>query len=84
LARDRSERRGRLLAFLKGLDLPATVGLTDETPLISSGLLDSLALFHLVEWIEREAGAPVDAGSFDFVRKWDTVPGILDFVESRR
>jgi acyl carrier protein len=57
---------------------------SDETPLISSGLLDSLALFHLVDWIERETGVPVDPGSFDFVREWDTVPGILNYVENRR
>ncbi len=81
---NRVERRNRLFAFLKGLDLPAAARLTEETPLISSGLLDSLALFHLVEWIEREAGAPVDAGSFDFVRELDTVPGILAFVEKLR
>jgi acyl carrier protein len=83
-AGDRSERRSRLFSFLKGLDVPAAAGLTDETPLISSHLLDSLALFHLVEWIEREAGAPVDPASFDFVREWDTVPAILDFIEKHR
>ncbi|MGH9369323.1 MAG: phosphopantetheine-binding protein [Thermoanaerobaculia bacterium] len=82
--RGAGDRRRRLLAFLEGLDVAAAAGLTDDTPLISSGLFDSLALFHLVEWIERETGAPVDPGSFDFLREWDTVPGILAFVERRR
>jgi hypothetical protein len=83
-ARGSAELRGRLIAFLAGLDVPAVSGLTDETPLVSSGLFDSLALFRLVEWVERETERPVDPGSFDFVREWDTVPGILAYVERCR
>jgi acyl carrier protein len=56
----------------------------EDTPLIRSGLLDSLALFHLVEWIEREVGGPVDPSTFDFAADWNTVSGVLDFIEKRR
>ncbi len=55
-----------------------------DTPLIHSRLLDSLALFHLVEWIEREVGGPLDPSTFDFASDWNTVEEILDFIEKRR
>ena len=57
--------------------------MTDETSLLRSGLFDSTALFHLVEWIERRVGAPVDPTSFDLVSEWDTIPQILAFIERR-
>ncbi len=58
--------------------------MTDETSLLRSGLFDSTALFHLVEWIERRVGAPVDPTSLDLVSEWDTVSRILAFIERRR
>lgn len=58
--------------------------MTDETSLLRSGLFDSTALFHLVDWIERRVGAPVDPTSLDLVEQWDTVPRILEFIERRR
>jgi acyl carrier protein len=76
--------RGQLLAFLEGLNLERVGRLTDETSLIRSGLFDSMALFRLVEWIERQIGAPVDPSSIDLLREWDTVPGILAFIGGRR
>jgi len=57
--------------------------LTDETSLLRSGLFDSTALFHLVEWIESRVGAPVDPTSLDLVHEWDTVSRILAFIERR-
>jgi hypothetical protein len=83
-AEDGAARRGRLVAFLEGLDVAFPGPLSDGTALISSGLFDSLALFRLVEWIEKETGHSVDPSSLDFAREWDTVPGILAFVERRR
>jgi acyl carrier protein len=80
---DGGARRVRLLAFLDGLEVADAGPVGDDTVLISSGLFDSLALFRLVEWIEKETGGPVDPSSLDFAREWDTVPGILAFVERR-
>ncbi len=54
----------------------------EETSLIRSGLLDSLALFNLALWVEREAGQPFDLTSLDLSREWDTVAGIVEFVET--
>ena len=55
----------------------------DDLSLLRSGLLDSTTLFHLVDWIERQTGAPIDPGSLDIAREWDTISGILKFVEER-
>ncbi len=72
------------MAFIQGLDLGPTADLSDETSLLRSGLFDSTALFHLVDWIERQIGAPVDPTAVDLVREWDTVPGILSFIARQR
>ncbi|MGE5278010.1 MAG: hypothetical protein ACM3SU_13515 [Acidobacteriota bacterium] len=58
--------------------------MTDETSLLRSGLLDSTALFHLVEWIERRVGAPIDPTSLDLVSEWDTASRIVAFIQRRR
>ena len=65
--------KDELLRFLRGLDLPPSVEITEETSLLRSGLFDSLALFHLTDWIEQRLGAPVDPSAIDLVEEWDTV-----------
>ena len=55
--------------------------LTDETSLIRSGLVDSLALFHLALWIESKIHVPLDPSSIDPANEWDTVETILRFVK---
>jgi acyl carrier protein len=72
-----------LLRFLRGLDLPPSAEITEETSLLRSGLFDSLALFHLTDWIEKRLGAPIDPSTIDLVEEWDTVPRILDFLRRR-
>jgi acyl carrier protein len=74
--------RDDLLATIAGWNLPLEPA--DDTPLIGSGLLDSLALFNLVLWVEEKTGSPVDPTQFDLPREWDTVAGIVAFVERRR
>jgi acyl carrier protein len=58
--------------------------LDDDTPLISSGLFDSLALFHLMLWIETKAGAPVDPAALDIGQAWNSIRLIVEFIEHRR
>lgn len=73
----------RLIAFLKEQDVLNTgIDPKDDTSLIRSGLLDSFALFSLALWVEREAGRPFDVTTFDLSREWDTVAGIVGFVET--
>jgi acyl carrier protein len=75
--------RDELLGFLadQGVELPPDAG--DTAPLIESGLIDSLALFNLVLWIEERIGAPVDPTAFDVAQQWGSVRDILAFVSAR-
>ena len=64
------------------VELPHVV--QDDTSLIRSGLIDSVALFHLVTWIEQQVGHPVDPTQFDLAQEWDTVGDIINFVHKQR
>jgi acyl carrier protein len=74
--------RDELLAAMAGWDLPFEP--EDDTSLIGSGLFDSLALYNLALWVEEKTGAPVDPTQFELARDWDTVAGIVSFVERHR
>lgn len=73
--------RAELLAALEqaGVDLPADFD--DQTPLISSGLLDSTALFELALWVEDHVAPGLDLAAFDLNEEWDTVAKLLAFIE---
>ncbi len=75
------ELRTELLSFLEesGISLPE--GFDDDTPLLSSGVLDSLALFNLVLWIEEKTGRSLDPTKMDIVAAWDSVRMMLRYVE---
>jgi acyl carrier protein len=62
--------------------LPADV--TDTTPLIGSGVLDSAGLFHVALWVERQVGGTFDVTQFDLAAEWDTIADIVAFVERHR
>jgi acyl carrier protein len=55
-----------------------------DTPLLSSGRLDSLGLFQLLVWIEQQTGHAIDATAIDMATEWDTVNAIVAFVERKR
>lgn len=75
--------RADLLAALEewGLD-PADLH-DDHQPLISGGLLDSMALFSLSVWLEERLGQPIDPSGFDVLSAWDSVAAILAFLRER-
>ena len=75
--------RDELLEFLAdhGIDVPAEDG--DTAPLFESGLLDSLALFNLVLWIEERTGATIDPTALDLAIEWSCVRDIVAFVNAR-
>ena len=52
----------------------------DNTPLITSGLLESLQLLELALMVEEEVGSPLELTILDFTIEWDTIDGILNFV----
>ena len=58
--------------------------LRNDTPLISSGLLDSTALFNLMLWVEEQIGCQVDPTDLDVVEAWDTIDNVAAFVERNR
>lgn len=55
-----------------------------STPLISSELLESLHLLELALLIEEEVGSPLDLTSIDFATEWDSINGIVNFVNNSR
>ena len=63
-----------------GLDEPVT----DETELLASGRLDSLALFRLALWAEEQTGQQLDPTAFEPAIEWATVGRFLAFVERVR
>lgn len=76
--------QNRLVAFIRELDVELNCDLREDTSLIKSGLFDSLALFNLSIWIEKEIGARVDLTAFDLSKEWDTIADILNFIEKHR
>jgi acyl carrier protein len=78
-------RRERLIRFLQRkleeLEREPAGALRDDTSLLASGLLDSMSILELAEWIDGEMRAPLDLASVDVKTRWDTIAGILDFVE---
>jgi acyl carrier protein len=54
----------------------------DNTPLITSGLLESLHLLELALLVEEEVRAPLDLTTLDFANEWDTIDRILTFVRN--
>jgi hypothetical protein len=83
-APDRERRRRELVALLVEVAPRLDPGVTDDTPLISSGLVESATLLHLALWVEQRIDAAVDITSFDLAAEWDTVGGVLGFVERHR
>lgn len=74
--------REDLLHTIASWHLPVPVA--DDTSLISSGLLDSLALYRLVLWVEEQTGQPLDPTRVDIREEFDTVGSILCFVTEWR
>jgi acyl carrier protein len=56
----------------------------DNSSLVRSGILDSLALYQLILWIEKQIGKPVDPTQFDLANELDSITDILLFVEKNR
>jgi acyl carrier protein len=81
----RLDLRDRLIAFFREQDvLIADEDAGENASLICSGRLDSLALFNLTIWVEQESGRPFDVTTLDLAREWDTLSGIVAFVEELR
>lgn len=73
-----------LESFLETLEVALPDHLDEDTPLVSSGLLDSSALFSLMLWIERKVGAAIDPSSVDIGKTWNSQRLIIAFIEARQ
>jgi acyl carrier protein len=69
-----------LAEFLPG-ESPAN--LRDDTPLRTSGLLDSMATLRLVSFVEQEFGIEVEAHEAG-IENFDRIEDIAAFVERKR
>lgn len=76
--------RAALVAFLQGRQLALPEGWNDDTLLIQSGVLDSLALFELILWIEERLGSAVDPTRFELALELGSVRRIVAFMARRR
>ena len=76
----RERVRGYLLANLIAEDDAGS--LDDETPLITGGILDSLATLNMVSFLKREFGVALKAHEID-ARTMDTVKDIAALVAAR-
>ena len=85
MADDRQQRLQGLLDFLRTVQKPGkaveNVGL-DES-LVTSGLIDSLAIIEIVMFLEKNYDIDFAAGGFDPDRL-ATIASILDLIEETR
>ena len=73
--------RDEIYAFFETLDLELPDDLNDQTHLFDTGLLDSLALFNLLTWIEHRTGQSINPTVIDVRREWATIDHIVSFIE---
>ncbi|HEX2483902.1 MAG TPA: phosphopantetheine-binding protein [Myxococcota bacterium] len=80
----RREDLVRLVRELLAKSEKALAGeLRDDTSLIRSGLLDSLALLEVAEWVAEALGGALELQRIDLRAEWDTVADVLAFIERR-
>jgi acyl carrier protein len=77
-------RHQELIAALATWSPALAGGIARDAPLLTSGRLDSVALFHLLLWIEGEVGRAIDVTAVDMASEWNTVDMIIAFVERER
>jgi len=78
----RAERAAALRAFLRTIQKPGlpVEGLAEDAGLVTSGLIDSLAILEIVSWLEERFGV-------DFARlgldpgELGSIGSILDLIE---
>ena len=73
---------GKILAYLQN-GLGIEDDLTMDTPLITSGIVDSAALMRLATFVERETGVTIPDPDIN-VGRFDTVRHIVEYMATRR
>jgi len=72
--------RDKIIAVLEVSNVELDGELNEDTPLIKSGKLDSLGLFNLALFVEREIGGKLDVTAFDLAKEWNTINDIVNFI----
>lgn len=70
-----------LRKFLLQRGVSGDVKITADTPLFSSGLLDSASMVELIAFVEDEAGIRIDFGDVT-IENFDTMDRIVRFSNS--
>lgn len=81
---DRGVLREQLRALIAEFARHEHGAIDDDTPLISSALVESMALLNVALWVEEHIEAAVEITSFDLAAEWDSIGQILDFIEKYR
>lgn len=76
--------RERLVRLLEEGNQDPGFELLDDTSLIRSGAIDSLGLFQLAQWIEKEINTTLDLTTLSPSEDWETIADILRFIETHR
>lgn len=79
---DRNANRRKLRQFLLETGRVRESDLDANAALITSGLVNSVALFDLALWIEETVGRPIDMTQIALPAAWDTLDAILDFMST--
>ena len=79
-----SSAHQELIAAISSWSVAAGDGLRRDTPLITTGRLDSGVLFQLLFWIEDRIARPIDVTAVDMRAEWDTVDAIVAWIERER
>lgn len=76
--------KDELTAAIEGWTSTPRSEIASDTPLLTSGLIDSVGLVHLLLWVEHQLGSSVDATAIDIASEWDTVDRVVAFVAERQ
>lgn len=81
---DRHALREQLRTLIAEFSPLGHAAIADDTPLITSALVESVTLLNVALWVEQQIDPTVELTAFDLSVEWDTVADILDFIEKYR
>ena len=81
---DRHALREQLLTLIAEFAPLHHGAIADDTPLITSALVESVTLLNVALWVEEQIDPTVEITAFDLAVEWDTVAAILNFIEKYR
>jgi len=82
--KDKSELKEELRTYILSAFLPgdSPENLKDDTPLRTSGLIDSMGLLRLVGFVESQYGIEIKAYDTS-IENFDTIDAISDLIERK-